>query len=278
MADPHEKLAVLKSSLAAMESVAVAFSGGVDSSFLLYVAHDVLGDVAVAVTVSSCFVPRRERDEAADFCARNGIRQLELAVDVLALPGIDRNPADRCYHCKKALFTRIIERARSEGFSCVCEGSNMDDMGDYRPGLKAIAELGVRSPLRDAGLYKREIRELSKELGLSGWNKPSFACLASRFPYGEALTQERLAMVEQAEQLLLDRGFSQFRVRMHGGTLARIEVPSAELDRLFADRDLLVKKYRELGFTYVTMDLQGFRTGAMNETLAAETAAAGGGV
>ena len=270
MADSHEKLAILKSSLSALGSAAIAFSGGVDSSFLLRVAHDVLGEKAVAVTVISCFVPRREREEARDFCTRNGIRQLELAVDVLALPGLAQNPADRCYHCKKVLFTRIIGLAGDRGLSCVCEGSNMDDTADYRPGLKAIAELGVRSPLREAGLYKAEIRELSRELGLSGWNKPSFACLASRIPYGEPLTKERLSMVEQAEQLLLDRGFSQFRVRMHGGSLARIEVPSAELDRLFADRDFLVQTFRELGFTYVTMDLQGYRTGAMNETLGKE--------
>ncbi len=262
-----EKLSDLKSYLSSFDSLAIAFSGGVDSSFLLQVAHDVLGNRVLAVTVHSSFFPRRELQEAKDFCRPRGIRQLELDVDELAIPGVMQNPKDRCYLCKRELFGRIIAFAKEEGITCVGEGSNMDDLGDYRPGLQAVAELGVKSPLRDAGLFKSEIRELSRELGLPSWSKPSFACLASRFPYGETITESGLERVDKAEQLLLDRGFRQLRVRIHGGSLARIEVPADELEKLFADREFIVQKFREFGFSYVAMDLQGYRTGAMNETL-----------
>ncbi len=267
MPGPDEKLTVLKSSLSSFDSLAVAFSGGVDSSFLLQVSHAVLGNRVLAVTVRSSFFPRRELQEAKDFCTTRGIRQLELDVDELSIPGVAQNPKDRCYLCKRELFGRIIVLAKEEGIACVCEGSNMDDLGDYRPGLRAVAELGVKSPLRDAGLYKSEIRELSRRLGLPSWSKPSFACLASRFPYGETITEGGLARVDRAEQLLLDRGFRQLRVRIHGEKLARIEVLEGELEKLFAEREFIVQKFKELGFSYVTMDLQGYRTGAMNETL-----------
>ncbi len=248
-------------------SVAVAFSGGVDSTFLLKTAHDVLGDGAFAVTVSSCFVPERELSEAKEFCEKEGIRQIIVKADVLRIEGIAQNPKNRCYLCKRALFQLIGQAAAENGAAYVAEGSNLDDLGDYRPGLRAITELGIKSPLREAGLTKQEIRAYSKELGLSTWEKPSYACLASRFVYGEEITPEKLSMVEQAEQLLIDRGFRQMRVRIHG-TMARIEIPLEQFRDLMepALRKEITDRFRALGFTYVTLDLQGYRTGSMNET------------
>ena len=187
------KLERLRALLRETGGIAVAFSSGVDSSFLLKVAHEELGERVVAVTARSHSFPKREQDEAAAFCTREGIRQVVVDSEELVIPGFRQNPKNRCYLCKKELFTKILEIARAEGLSAVAEGSNMDDLGDYRPGLQAVRELGIRSPLREAGLTKAEIRELSRALGLPTWNKPSFACLASRFPYGEEITVERLA-------------------------------------------------------------------------------------
>ena len=186
----------------------------------------------------------------------------------MSVEGFSQNPPDRCYLCKKALFSNIQRLAAENNLACVVEGSNMDDNQDYRPGHRAIAELGIRSPLRDAGLTKAEIRELSREMGLPTWDKPSYACLASRFVYGETITPEKLSMVEQAEQLLMDHGFRQMRVRVHGN-LARIEVPMEDLDRIMEEtlRQAVTARFRELGFSYVTLDLAGFRSGSMNETL-----------
>ena len=223
----HEKYSILQSRLSELGSLAVAFSGGVDSTFLLRVAHDVLGDRALAVTAAPPFVPVREQKEAADFCRTAGIRQIVIPPDALDMNSIRHNPPDRCYHCKRIIFSRIIEAAGQNGIRHVAEGSNTDDTGDYRPGMRAIRELGVLSPLLDAGLSKSDIRVLSRELDLPTWDKPSFACLASRFVYGEAITDERLAMVDRAEQLLLDLGFRQFRVRIHGD-LARVEILPAD--------------------------------------------------
>ena len=264
----EQKYERLKEYIKSLGSVAVAFSGGVDSTFLLRTAHDVLGDKVLAVTASSCSFPERELREARKFCSENGIAHEVCESEELDIDGFRQNPVNRCYLCKHELFEKMIDIAAKKGFENVAEGSNMDDMGDYRPGLQAIAELEVKSPLRAAGLYKEEIRQLSKQLGLPTWDKPSFACLASRFVYGETINEEKLGMVDRAEQLMIDLGFRQVRVRIHD-KLARIEVLPEEIERVTQPdiRKKINDGFREYGFAYVTLDLAGYRTGSMNETL-----------
>ncbi len=262
-----EKFENLKNYLRSLKSVMIAFSSGVDSTFLLKVAHDVLGENAVAVTAKSCSFPKREADEAEEFCKKEGIRHFIVESEELDIPEFRHNPNNRCYLCKKALFSKIISLAQENKIAFVCEGSNMDDNGDYRPGLKAVSELGVKSPLRQCSLYKEEIRELSKELNLSTWKKQSFACLSSRFPYGEEISEKKLLMVDKAEQFLLDKGFGQLRVRLHGENLARIEISPAEMEKAFLLREEIVGAFKSFGFLYVSLDLQGYRTGSMNEVL-----------
>jgi len=261
----HDKL---KHILGELGNVAVAFSSGVDSTFLLKTAYDLLGNRVLAVTVQSATLPNRELNEAVQFVRREGIEHVIVEFSELDVPGFSQNPVNRCYFCKTGVFSRIRQIAEERGIPHIVEGSNADDVNDYRPGMQAISELGILSPLRAAGLTKQEIRQLSQELGLPTWNKPSLACLASRFPYGVEITKERLAMVGAAEQYLLESGLRQVRVRFHGN-LARIETDEEGLHRLLSSslREAIYRRFKELGFTYISADLQGYRTGSMNETL-----------
>ena len=267
----YEKLGNLKHYLASLQSVAVAFSSGVDSTFLLKVAHEVLGEKVIAVTAESCSFPKRELEEAKAFCVKEGIRHFICESEELEIEGFSKNPVNRCYLCKRELFEKIREITVENHIENIVEGSNMDDNGDYRPGLQAVAELDIKSPLRYAKMTKEDIRQLSKAMGLATWDKQSFACLSSRFVYGEDITREKLSMVDRAEQLLLDMGFHQIRVRIHD-KIARIEILPEEFEKLIRleVREKILSEFQSYGFTYVTMDLQGYRTGSMNETLQKE--------
>lgn len=266
--ESKDKKTELEKILRGLGGAAVAFSGGVDSTFLLKTAHDLLGDQVIAITARTDAFPERELSEAEAFCQREGIRHLAFDFDALGAEGFASNPPDRCYLCKKAIFGRIIELAGENGAAHIVEGSNRDDDGDYRPGLRAIRELGVRSPLREAGLTKAEIRSFSREMGLDTWNKQSFACLATRIPYGEKITAKKLDMIGSAEQFLLDCGFRQVRVRL-GGHAARIEILPEEFPKIIREelRERIDQKFRALGFHYVTLDIRGYRSGSMNEGL-----------
>ena len=267
----HEKKAALTAQLAAYDRVAVAYSGGVDSTFLLASAR-AAGAQVLALTACTDALPRRELAEAELYTRAQGIAHTVLQLDAFAVPQFGENTPDRCYHCKKALFRAMLSAAKAAGFDTLIEGSNADDTLDYRPGLLAVAELGVPSPLKAAQLTKADIRTLSKEMGLPTWSKPSYACLASRVPYGSEITPAILSQIDRAEQVLHTAGFLQGRVRYHGN-VARIEVPCADLPAAFAARTLLIQGVKAAGFAYVALDLEGYRMGSLNELLPPEIVA-----
>lgn len=258
--EKEKKLAVL---LEKCMPLAVAFSGGVDSTYLLHEAAKAGKGKVTALIMKTPSVPERELDEAVTFCKSRGISFFVLPADPFSAAGFRENGRDRCYICKHFLFSALLEKAKEEGIPFVADGTNADDTKEFRPGLRALKELDIRSPLAEAGLTKKEIRELSEKEGLPTWNKPSFSCLATRFPYGEELTVEKLRKTEAAENLLAELGFTQRRVRVHGN-LARIEVLPAEIPLLLERRDMISSRLEELGFLYTTVDLKGFRSGSMD--------------
>lgn len=259
----------LKKFIQQYDKVAVAFSGGVDSSFLLRAACEAIGkENVLAITLKAAVNPEQEVAEAVELAEQAGAKHIVIPVDVMSIPGFADNPHDRCYICKTAIFERIINEAQSHDINVVFDGTNADDENDYRPGMKALRELGVISPLKACGMGKKEIRQLSMEMGISTWDKPSMACLASRVPYNEQITEEKLRLVGRAEGLMQTMGFKQFRVRCHGN-IARVEIAPEEMPKVL-DMAVLKKISDELkgmGFQYVTLDMQGYRTGSLNETL-----------
>ena len=268
--DTEEKLRKLRDNIKAIKSVVVAFSGGVDSSLVAKVCYDVLGDKAIAVTARSETYPAYEYEEAKKIAKEIGILHMTIDTSELGIKGFADNPPNRCYFCKSELFGKLKEIARAKGYKNVADGANYDDTNEYRPGSDAAKELEVRSPLKESGLRKADIREISKFLGLSNWDKPSYACMSSRFPYGESITEEKLAIVSEAEKYLRGIGLKQFRVRHHD-TIARIEVLPKDIPMLLQNgrRTELVKKFKEIGYKYITIDMEGYRSGSMNEVLQA---------
>ncbi|MBI3364642.1 MAG: ATP-dependent sacrificial sulfur transferase LarE, partial [Ignavibacteriae bacterium] len=259
----------LQSILHEMGSIVIGYSGGVDSTLLLRVAVDVLGEKALAVIGKSETYPTREYEDAVRIAREFGARFEEVRTEETDHLKFRQNPADRCYFCKTELFSKLRSIAEERAIRWIADGTITDDLGDFRPGLQAKKEQDVRSPLLEANMSKSDVRELSKHLGLPTWDKGSFACLSSRFPYGFGITKENLMKVDRAETLFRDLGFRHFRVRHHDDKTARIEVGQEEIDRLFdkSVRTLIVEHLKSLGFTYVTLDLQGYRTGSMNEVL-----------
>lgn len=263
----NNKLINLKKELRKLRRVLVAFSGGVDSTFLLAVAHEVLSANAIAITEVSDQVPTHDLKDSDNFCRKFNIRHIKFNIDMLSVPAFTANPPDRCYICKKILFTNLLHVA-AENEAILVDGSNQDDLKDYRPGLKALEELKILSPLQQVGLTKEEIRYLSYKMGLPTWQKAASACLASRFAFGEKITKFKLIAIDKAEQILYQGGCKQSRVRIHGN-MVRIEVLPKELEMVVSEplRDKICNALKSDGFKYVTLDLMGYRTGSMNEIL-----------
>jgi uncharacterized protein len=271
--ETQSKLHRLRAILREMESVAIGYSGGVDSTLLLRVAIEVLGPRAVAMIGRSETYPTREFEEAVRLAGAMGARAIVVHTEETDDLKFRENPANRCYYCKTELFGKLGGIAKSENLRWIADGTITDDLADFRPGMKAKTEMKVRSPLLEAGLSKAEVREISKDLDLPTWDKPAFACLSSRFPYGTGITRDNLSRVDAAESFLRDHGFRFFRVRFHDAATARIEVGTEEIPRLLDPvfRDAVVARLKDLGFVYVTLDLQGYRTGSMNEVLSDES-------
>lgn len=264
--DLLEKLKRLQNNLEKLNSVAIGYSGGVDSTFLTKIANDVLGENAIAITARSSIFPKKELIEAKKYTKKIGIKHIIFDFDETKIKIFTKNPVNRCYFCKKELFTQIKHIAKENHISYVADGSNIDDESDYRPGMKALKEIGIISPLREVGLTKAEIKSLSKEMKIKIWDKPSNACLASRFPYGVEISKSRLSQVEKAEIFLSSYGIPQLRVRYHKD-IARIEVPPDCFNIIIKNSEEINKYFKKLGFKYTTLDIKGFRTGSLNEVL-----------
>ena len=264
----REKEAKLFDVLKGMKRVLVAYSGGTDSAYLAWAARQVLGDQAVAITADSASIPDSHKRDAEEFARQFGLRHEYIDTREFENPDYLKNDANRCFHCKDELFTRMQEIGRERGFEQIVYGVNMDDLGDYRPGQKAAKQHQVNAPLVDAGLYKAEIRELSRLAGLPTWDRPASACLSSRIPYGTPVTEQNVKTVEKGEEALKALGFRQFRVRFHG-ELVRIEIAREEMERALSPgmAKAFVDIFKPLGFHYVTLDLEGYRQGSMNEVL-----------
>ena len=271
-----EKKKRLRDFLGGLDSLLVAFSGGVDSAYLLSEAHQVLGTKVLAATASSPIHPRRELEEAVQFARKIGVDHVVFSSEEMGLEEFLANRSDRCYHCKKALSNKLLAIAGERGCSHVAHGANMDDLGDFRPGFKAAKEAGMIAPLMEAGLVKSEIRFLAKELELESWNKPAMACLASRIPYGEPITVGALQMVDRAEEFLRDAGFEEVRVRHHG-SVARIEVAPHRIKEIQEAplRNNLIRTFRKIGFKHIALDLEGYEQGKMNREIIRTTSGSG---